>query len=478
MNQINAGRTPNKREMLLLETMNATPQELHSFVLQAFTLFDEEVKKRQRSYQQVQMQDMRNIALNLCARQSTIRPPVMLHASNAFGAPPPSSSVASEAWKRSSSTQPFSTNPTATARQYSTTLGRKRSRFAAESHEADQDRFQMISRGSSSPRNDGGSFTGHSRDLERKYSRDAPTPEDIRPLPYLLRAFEHISAQAKRREKVEGRNAALKYYSEQLKGMRQDLRVQDITNDFTVKVYETHARISLEVGDMGEFNQCQAALKHLYMSPTVDRSKCSIADFFCYRLVYLSLGQQFDALSTELVYYTNLHLKRKEMKSIVHHIPKSVVQSALRLAHACDNGDIFTINAVLQNFSEEMRYLLRMFLQRRRVLWLNALVSGVKGQVSIRYVLAALGFLPTTHVSQDGESTNIIWLDSTPEESEQEAREFFSIIKLSLPDQFSVVGVNNGEFSSSIDAEETKRIVDEYIRYLNTRRDAATPLSS
>ena len=81
--------------------------------------------------------------------------------------------------------------------------------------------------------------------------------------------------------------------------------MQRIKNEFTVSVYEIHARMALEVvgranlrmsqqltvvyfqGDMVEYNQCQAMLRNLYDLGIVGKHE----EFTAYRILMLLHGR-------------------------------------------------------------------------------------------------------------------------------------------------------------------------------------------
>ena len=91
---------------------------------------------------------------------------------------------------------------------------------------------------------------GYCTDIEKSYLRltSVPDPARVRPQRILRKSLEAIKQHW-------SYNQDYKYVVDQLKAVRQDLKVQGIENDFTINVYETHARIALEEGDLNEFNQ-------------------------------------------------------------------------------------------------------------------------------------------------------------------------------------------------------------------------------
>ena len=124
---------------------------------------------------------------------------------------------------------------------------------------------------------DEGPVIGQCQDLEKKYFRltAAPNPLSVRPLVVLEKTLDFLKKKWRKENNYS-------YICDQFKSLRQDLTVQHIKNEFTVNVYEIHARIALEKGDLGEYNQCQTQLRALYSQHLGGHP----TEFKAYRILY------------------------------------------------------------------------------------------------------------------------------------------------------------------------------------------------
>jgi hypothetical protein len=115
--------------------------------------------------------------------------------------------------------------------------------------------------------------------LEKEYLRLAAPPraELVRPKPVLERYLANL-----KQDYADWKHDYLWFFSH-LKAVRQDCTVQRIQAVFAVEVYETHAKIALQEGDLNEYNQCQTQLKELYETGEAVEND---AEFIAYCLLY------------------------------------------------------------------------------------------------------------------------------------------------------------------------------------------------
>ncbi|CAA2981002.1 THP3 homolog C2A9.11c [Olea europaea subsp. europaea] len=120
---------------------------------------------------------------------------------------------------------------------------------------------------------------GSSAEIEKSYLRltsaPDPDPATVRPEEVLEKVLLMVQNSQKN----------YLYKCDQLKSIRQDLVVQHRRNELTVKVYETHARLAIEVGDLPEYNQCQSQLGTLYL----EGIKGCLMEFAAYNLLCVLL---------------------------------------------------------------------------------------------------------------------------------------------------------------------------------------------
>jgi len=212
---------------------------------------------------------------------------------------------------------------------------------------------------------------GTSTKLEKPYLRltSAPDPKTVRPLATLRQTLELLKQKWR-----EENNYA--YICDQFKSMRQDLTVQRIKNDFTVQVYEIHARIALEKGDLGEYNQCQSQLRGLYAYGLPGHTH----EFLAYRILYLlhtRNQRDVNALMAELT------TEDKLQPAVAHAL---AVRAAMR---AGNYHQFFRLYHGAPNMNA---YIMDHFVERERIQALTILSRALRPSCALSFIASELGW--------------------------------------------------------------------------------------
>lgn len=347
---------------------------------------------------------------------------------------------------------------------------------------------------------------GRSTHMERDYSRDEPSMDDIRPYETLKKAFPVIVKRSL--------HLGNQYLYDQLKGMRQDLRVQNIRNGFAVTVYEAHARVCLDLKNLSEFNQCQSALRSFYGDGLVGVGGDAFEEFLCYRFLWLTLGDKDDLMAMELKEVERaIRCGSSPVdKRIALALKSESVLITLRFCACIQQGDSIRAVKIARHFDGGLLKLLRLFLQRQRIRWLRDLGASLRGHVPLTFLLTLIGLCPlppkaldtlkrqpSERIRQqivselsDRSVTECEFLDGSFQNAESAWTELIKLLKIRLPPEFnfeqevasmkdnlvaSLGGTHtqvSAYVSCSADVAEIAKAVSEYCSFLTTRTDIAS----
>ena len=163
---------------------------------------------------------------------------------------------------------------------------------------------------------------------------------------------------------------------DRLKSVRQDLTVQRITNEFTVRVYEMHARLALDMGDLGEYNQCQSQLRVLYAYDLPG----SRLEFLAYRILYLLHTRQ----------QRDVHTLMAELSDEAQ--ADVAVRHALDVRAAMRCGNYHRFFELYAHAPNRNACLMRHFVDRERVQALAILARAFRPACALPFLTSELGW--------------------------------------------------------------------------------------
>uniref|UniRef100_A0A2N9EF46 PCI domain-containing protein n=1 Tax=Fagus sylvatica TaxID=28930 RepID=A0A2N9EF46_FAGSY len=214
---------------------------------------------------------------------------------------------------------------------------------------------------------------GTCQEIEKRYLRltSAPDPASVRPEEVLEKALDMVLISQKN----------YLYKCDQLKSIRQDLTVQRIRNRLTAKVYETHARLALEVGDLPEYNQCQSQLKTLYAEGI---EGCHM-EFSAYNLlsVILHSNNNRDLLSS----MSRMSDEAKKDEAVKH---------ALAVRAAVTSGNYVLFFRLYKTAPYLSTCLMDLYVEKMRYKAVSCMSRSYRPTVPVSYVAQVLGFSTST----------------------------------------------------------------------------------
>jgi len=207
------------------------------------------------------------------------------------------------------------------------------------------------------------------------------------------------------------------WFCSQLKAIRQDCTVQRIQGDFSVDVYETHARIALQEGDLNEYNQCQTQLKELYkISPSADNNESvkinesgSIGndntpsfvwknqeEFLAYRVLYylyLSTNEKYSGGSSDMC-----HIMRSLTPKEKNH---PAIQHALNVREAIAFSDYYFFFRLHQLSPNLGTFFTNFLVPNIRFRTLKRIAKAYRPSIELSFCLDQLGFLKECESHED-----------------------------------------------------------------------------
>ncbi|KAG0374484.1 hypothetical protein BGX24_010337 [Mortierella sp. AD032] len=214
-------------------------------------------------------------------------------------------------------------------------------------------------------------IVGSSTQLEKSYLRltSAPDPATVRPVRILQKTLDLLKEKWR-----QDQNYA--YICDQFKSVRQDLTVQRIKSEFTVTVYEIHARIALEKGDLGEYNQCQTQLKQLYEY----NLQGHVMEFTAYRILYLLHTRNPSDIIAMLA---SLTPSQKHDPAVKH---------ALKVRTALASSNYHALFKLYVTAPNMGGYLMDQFVERERVEAMKMICKAYRPNIEVSFLSSTLGF--------------------------------------------------------------------------------------